>query len=683
MTKTPPFRKLLIANRGEVAVRIIRACRELGISPVAVCSEVDQDAVHVRLSDEAVVLGSVSPRVSYLSIERILDAAARSSAEAIHPGYGFLSENAEFAQAVVDAGLVWVGPTPDVIRRMGNKTASRRAMEAANVPVVPGYHGSDLSLERLEAEAERIGYPLLVKAAFGGGGKGMRLVQCAAELRGSIAAAQREARGAFGDGTVYLERFIERPRHIEVQVLGDKHGNIVHFFERECSIQRRHQKIIEESPSPVVTPDGRKRLCETAVRAARAVGYESAGTFEFIYAPTGEFYFLEANTRLQVEHPVTELVSGVDLVQAQIRIAAGERLPWRQADIHQHGHAIECRVYAEDPETGFLPSTGRLLRYEPPTGPGIRHDGGVRQGSDVLVHFDPMLAKLCVWAEDRDAAIGRMVAALEQYVVHGVRTNIGFLLRVVSGDDFGDARFHTRWVDERFEGGFFPTVELEERAVGAAALAEVLEPAASPRPDDGIIGADRHSPWTRLGPWRLSRNGCSAFERRFQYRLKDADRSVSLEPGGGGTTIVRLRPDRAVTVSARMAAPGVLVVHLPDGRTARAAITRDADNTWVTTGGETTVLSRGNGNGRRKSFASGGDLTSPLPGRVIAIDVDKGQRVSKGQILMLVEAMKMEHPIKAPHDGVVLSVRCKGGDMVQPGVALVELGRAVALQPVV
>ena len=494
-----PFRKLLIANRGEIAVRIIRACRELGISPVAVCSEADVRSLHVELADEVVVLGPAPARESYLLADRILDAARQTGAEAIHPGFGFLSENEGFARAVTDAGLIFVGPSADVIAAMGSKTASRRTMEAAGVPVIPGYHGEDLGPDRLRIEADRIGYPLLVKAAYGGGGKGMRVVRAPEELDEALHAARREAEGAFGDGTVYIERYLIAPRHIEVQVLGDQHGNLVHLFERECSLQRRHQKVVEESPSPALTPALRASMCAAGLAAARAVGYTSAGTVEMILDQSGEFFFLEMNTRLQVEHPVTELVTGVDIVQAQLRIAAGEPLPWTQDELTQRGHAIECRLYAEDPETGFLPSTGPLLRYVPPAGPGIRHDGGVREGDEVMVHYDPMLAKLCAWAETRAGATARMIAALEQTVVHGVRTNLSFLRQLVGSEAFALADFHTSWIDATYGDRFRAAELLGDDALIAVALAETLAPPATARP--GVTAA-AETPWTRLAGWR-------------------------------------------------------------------------------------------------------------------------------------------------------------------------------------
>jgi acetyl-CoA carboxylase biotin carboxylase subunit len=432
-------RRLLIANRGEIAVRIIRACRELGLESVAVYSEADRAAPHVRLADAACLIGPAAPAESYLRIPAILEAARTSGADAIHPGYGFLSENAVFAGACAGAGLTFVGPPAEVIARMGSKLAARELMQDAGVPVVPGQRPADQSDDGVRAAARQVGMPLLIKASAGGGGKGMRTVREAHELDDAIAAARREAQAAFGDGTLYVERLIERPRHVEVQIMADRHGHIVHLFERECSVQRRHQKVIEETPSPVLTPALRARMGDAAVAAARAAGYVNAGTIEFLLDGQGDaatFYFLEMNTRLQVEHPVTEEVTGVDLVRAQLAVASGDALPWTQSALSQRGHAIECRVYAEDPDQGFLPQAGRLLAFRPPEGPGIRVDAGVREGDTVSVHYDPLLAKLIARGETRDVAIDRLIAALRRFVVLGIRSNVPFLLRVLQHERF-------------------------------------------------------------------------------------------------------------------------------------------------------------------------------------------------------------------------------------------------------
>ena len=441
----PLFSKILIANRGEIAVRLMRACREMGIASVAVYSEADAKALHTLTADEAVLIGEAEASQSYLNMERILAAAKETGAEAIHPGYGFLAENADFAQAVADAGLVFIGPSPDAMRAMGDKAAARALMEKAGVPLVPGYQGKDDD-KALETAAEEIGYPILLKAAAGGGGKGMRIVESAKDLQEAIGSARREAQNAFSDARLIVEKYVSNARHIEIQILADSHGNTLHLFERECSIQRRHQKIIEETPSPLLDDELREAMGNAAVAAAQAVDYVNAGTVEFIVDPdTRQFYFLEMNTRLQVEHPITEMLTGLDLAQWQIRIAAGEKLPLSQNELSRRGHAIECRLYAEDPASGFLPATGKLLKWQPPTGPGVRVDSGVSTGTDVGVYYDPLLAKVIVQAEDRPTAIRKMRTALQDTVVLGLTTNRDFLLDVLEHETFQNGTGHHRF----------------------------------------------------------------------------------------------------------------------------------------------------------------------------------------------------------------------------------------------
>ncbi len=500
------IQRLLIANRGEIARRIVAACRELRIESVAVYSEADARAPHRLAADRSVLLGPAAASESYLVASRIIDAARATGADAVHPGYGFLSENADFAAACADAGLTFVGPPADVITRMGSKIEARRVAEAAGVPVVPGGTPQDQSDAGIRQEALRIGLPVLVKASAGGGGKGMRTVRTEAELDAAIPAARREATAAFGDGTLYVERLVDRPRHVEVQVFGDHHGQVVHLFERECSVQRRHQKIIEESPSPVLTPAVRARMTRAALAAAQAVGYRNAGTIEFLLDGTGDearFYFLEMNTRLQVEHPVTEAVTGVDLVRAQIQVAAGEQLPWRQEQLTQRGHAIECRVYAEDPAQGFIPQAGPLLLYREPVAPGIRIDSGVVEGGDVSVYYDPMLAKLIAAGESREAARARAIAALRAYAVLGIRTNIPFLLQILD-----DARFRAAAIDTGFldrEGAAFVASLAEDLVVPPAALAAAAVFDGQPAGGAGRPGARAgvvNDPWVLLDNWR-------------------------------------------------------------------------------------------------------------------------------------------------------------------------------------
>jgi acetyl-CoA carboxylase biotin carboxylase subunit len=497
----PPFRSLLIANRGEIAVRLIHACRELGVRAVAVYSEADAGALHTRLADEAVLLGPPPPRESYLNIERLIDAARAAGAEAVHPGYGFLSENAAFAEAVCAAGLTFVGPPAEAIRAMGSKTQARVLMQRAGVPVVPGYHGA-AGADFAEA-AGSIGYPVLVKAAGGGGGRGMRVVRTAGDLPAALASAAAEAASAFGDASLFLERYVEHGRHIEFQVFGDAHGNVVHLFERECSIQRRHQKLIEESPSPLLAlhPDLRERMAAAAVAAAHAVGYQNAGTVEFIVDPeTLAFYFLEMNTRLQVEHPVTEALTGLDLVHWQLRVAAGEPLPVTQAAIAARGHALECRVYAEDPANEFYPSVGTLLKVATPAAPGLRVDSGFETGDSVSQHYDALLAKLIASGRDRVEVLARMEAALSGYAVLGVRTNIGFLRAVLAHPDFRAGSATTQFVTAHMAGWQPPAGPPPVAALIAAAVAEYMGATGGTAPAADNGGAlepegDRFSPW--------------------------------------------------------------------------------------------------------------------------------------------------------------------------------------------
>ena len=467
---TRAFRKVLVANRGEIAVRVVRACREMGIRSVAVFSEADRAALHVRLADEARPIGPAPSRESYLRIDRVLEAARASGAEAIHPGYGFLAENADFARACEEAGIAFIGPRSETIALMGEKTSARREAVAAGVPVVPGTLAPITDEKVLAREAETIGYPVMLKAAAGGGGKGLRLVAAPADLLPALARARSEAKGAFGDESVYLEKAIERPRHVEIQVLADHHGNAVHLFERECSIQRRHQKVIEESPSPLLTPELRERMGALAVALVRRVGYVNAGTLEFLVDVGKNPYFLEMNTRLQVEHPVTEMVTGVDLVKLQIRVAQGEPLPLRQEALAQRGHAIECRVYAEDPDAGFLPSPGRILALRPPGGPGVRDDSGVYEGAEVPIHYDPLVSKLIVWAENREEAIRRMRRAVSEYQVLGIKTTLPLFDRILAHPDFVAGDFDTSFIDTVLAGGNGRGARAVEIAVAAAAI---------------------------------------------------------------------------------------------------------------------------------------------------------------------------------------------------------------------
>jgi len=495
----PMFKKIVIANRGEIAVRIIRTCREMGIHTVAMYSKVDAAAAHVLEADEAVLLGESEPSKSYLNIERIIAVAKSTGAEAIHPGYGFLAENSGFAESCETAGITFIGPPSAILRDLGNKTLARQIMESADVPVIPGMLEASDNQALLRQEAERIGYPVMVKAVAGGGGKGMRIVFDPETMEESCISAMSEAEKAFGDGSIYLEKHMEAPRHVEFQMLADHHGNVVHLFERECSIQRRYQKIIEETPSPAMTPALRNEMGKVAVSAIKASGYTNAGTVEFLLDQLGQFYFLEVNARLQVEHPITELTTGIDLVRQQLEIAAGNPLPFTQEDITQRGHAIECRIYAEDPEANFFPSPGTVALYREPCGPGIRNDSGIYEGFEVPMEYDPILSKLIATAQTREAVRLRMIRALKNYVILGIRTTIPFLIDVLSSPEFVKGNTHTGFIDRHFEN-WSQSKEDED----LARIAYVVEEMTSHGRASAIVSEKGWpTPWETLGEWRL------------------------------------------------------------------------------------------------------------------------------------------------------------------------------------
>ncbi len=501
MERIKLFNKVLIANRGEIAVRIIKACQEIGIKTVAVYSEVDNHAPHVHLADESVNLGDPTPSESYLNIPKIIENAQSVGAEAIHPGYGFLAENPDFSKACSDTGIKFIGPKPEAIRLMGDKIEAKKTMEDANVPVIPGYHGLKQDMANLIKEGKKIGFPLLVKATAGGGGKGMRIVNSEDKLEESIESAKRESKSTFGNDSVFLEKYLDKPRHIEFQILADEHGNTIHLFERECSIQRRHQKIIEESPSPVMTKKLREEMGKAAVTAAKAIGYTNAGTIEFMVDGNLNYYFMEMNTRLQVEHPITEMTTGIDLVKWQLKIANNQELTLKQNNILQRGHAIECRIYAEDPSNGFLPSVGLLKKVELPAGPNIRNDSGIETNMEITPYYDPMLAKLAVSAENRDESITKMIWALSHYVVLGVTTNISFLKTVLEHEEFKNGKITTHFIDNYF-GDW--TVEKKGLPLDAVIALAVYDSIHTRREEVvRFKEADPHSPWKQVGRWRV------------------------------------------------------------------------------------------------------------------------------------------------------------------------------------
>jgi 3-methylcrotonyl-CoA carboxylase alpha subunit len=664
------FTKILIANRGEIACRVIRTARRLGIATVAVYSEADAAALHVAQADEARLIGPAPARDSYLNIAAIIAAAHDSGAEALHPGYGFQSENADFAAACAAADLVFIGPPVEAIRTMGSKAAAKALMEAHGVPVVPGYHGAEQDPGPLLAEAERIGFPVLIKASAGGGGRGMRIVTRPDEFARALIGAKREAKGAFGDDRVLLERYLERPRHIEVQVFGDAHGNIVHLFERDCSIQRRHQKVIEEAPAPGLSPASRKKLGEAAIAAARAVGYVGAGTVEFI-AEGKSFYFMEMNTRLQVEHPVTEAVTGTDLVEWQLRVAAGDRLPLRQEEIALRGHAIEARLYAENPARGFLPSTGTLHGLQLPAPDQARVDTGVRQGDAVTAFYDPLIAKLIAWGEDREAARARLQRALADTAILGVATNLGFLNRVIGDPDFAAAEIDTGFIDRRRDALLPPAQPVPDLVLAAAALSRLLGQA-EVRP----AAADRFTPWARLDGWRL--NGAAA-PQTLVFRHAGEELTLTAIADGAGW---RLRlGERDCRATAERRPDGRLAVTL-DGRTLPLRVLEHDAELAVFIGGDSWHLTTVDPLlPPPDADAGAGQLTAPMPGRVIQLLVAPGEAVRRGQPMMVIEAMKMEHTIAAPRDGVVAAVHYRAGDPVEEGAELIALAQGAEVKP--
>jgi 3-methylcrotonyl-CoA carboxylase alpha subunit len=661
------FTKILIANRGEIACRVIRTARRLGIRTVAVHSEADARARHVRLADEAVLIGPAPARESYLVGARILEAARATGAQAIHPGYGFLSENAGFAEACEQAGVVFVGPPASAIRAMGSKAAAKALMQEADVPLTPGYHGDDQDPALLAREARRVGFPVLVKASAGGGGKGMRRVDAPADLEAALAACRREAMQAFGDDRVILERYVLRPRHVEIQVFGDRHGGCVHLFERDCSVQRRHQKVLEEAPAPGMTPERRAAMGAAAVEAARAVGYVGAGTVEFIVDPGGAFYFMEMNTRLQVEHPVTEMVTGLDLVEWQLRVAAGEPLPLRQEQLRVDGHAIEARVYAEDPEKGFLPSTGKLIHLAAPeTSYHVRIDAGVDEGDEIGPHYDPMIAKLVVWDQDRERALARMRAALAQLRIVGVANNVEFLARLVASPAFASGDLDTGLIERESEFLFPARRETPQEAWLLAALAEL-------EGEKQAAQAPARSPWAAHDGWRLN----SRASRTLTFRLGEVQQDVAVEYAAGGWVLGLGDAGGAgrsprVFASAEAEGHGVLRARIGERRV-HAAVVVAGERRHVFLDGRTYPIVRvdaSHGGGRGDEL--GGRLTAPMPGKVIALLAPPGGKVEQGAPLLVLEAMKMEHTIKAPRRGLVKAFRFEPGDQVSEGVELVE-----------
>jgi 3-methylcrotonyl-CoA carboxylase alpha subunit len=652
------FRSVLIANRGEIACRVIRTAKRMGLRTVAVYSEADRGAMHVEMADEAVLLGPARARDSYLNVERLLEAARKTGAEAIHPGYGFLSENAEFAQACAAAGIVFVGPTAEMMTAMGSKSGSKALMEKAGVPLVPGYHGEAQDEATLAKAADRIGFPVLVKASAGGGGRGMRIVRSASELAAAITSAKREAKAAFGDDRLLIEKYVDNPRHIEVQIIGDSHGNLLSLFERECTLQRRHQKVIEEAPSPTLNPAQRESVCAAARKAAGAVNYVGAGTIEFV-SDGKDVFFIEMNTRLQVEHPVTELITGVDLVEWQLRVAFGEALPLKQDEIRLNGHAIEARVYAENPAKNFMPSVGQIRTWRVPAETnGLRIDAGYRAGDAVSPYYDAMLAKMIAWAPTREAAIERLNLGLEQTDIRGVVTNVPFLSALITHPQVAANAIDTGFIERELPvltKAALPAGDLELRAAVAAILGEEA------------ARIEAHSPWQTFGWMPVGRR-----ERVFSFRQgHGAEQDITLRYGNGPATLVV--GERELAFVASRPEQGVFDLTLDGVKTPVTAIIEGHELYLRTRSGRFEFHWVDPFGGETEEQTGEDKIVAPLPGTVVAVLAEEGAKLEKGAAILTLEVMKMEQTLRAPYAGVLKAIKCKVGDIVQEGVELAEV----------
>ena len=656
------FTKLLIANRGEIACRIIHTARRLGIATVAVYSDADRNALHVQLADEAVHIGPAPARESYLVIERIIDAALSTGAEAIHPGYGFLSENAGFARACADNGICFVGPPTGAIEAMGSKSAAKEIMGAAGVPLVPGYHGADQDPALLQAEADKMGYPVLLKATAGGGGKGMRQVWSADEFDAALAAAQREASASFGDATMLVEKYLTKPRHVEVQVFCDNHGNGIYLAERDCSVQRRHQKVIEEAPAPGMTAELRAAMGTTALQAAQAIDYRGAGTVEFLLDEDGSFYFMEMNTRLQVEHPVTEMITGQDLVEWQLRVAADETLPLSQEQLVLRGHAFEARIYAEDPDNDFLPVTGTLAYLRPPAeSPHVRVDTGVQQGDEISVYYDPMIAKLIVWDESRERALQRLATALMDYRIGGTVTNLDFLYNLATAGPFQRAELDTGFIERHGALIFHEQEQDLQRELPLAALALLLYRQQQAAPGRS---SDPWSPWNSGNAWRLN----EPHAHHFVLHCHQQEFPVAVTQHRDGRYHIRSN-GREDILRGQLDGDLLQVEHAGHRQRATLARTEDGFTLYLADGACHFREVRPD-TGESDGSGAGSGLAAPMNGTVVTLLVEPGSRVDAKTPLLVMEAMKMEHTIRAPVAGVVEQFYFAAGDLVDGGAEL-------------
>ena len=661
------FNKILIANRGEIACRVMRTAKRMGIATVAVYSDADAKSLHVAMADEAYRIGGDAAKDSYLKVDAVIEAAMKSGAQAVHPGYGFLSENAEFVAACEKADIVFIGPPVSAMESMGSKSAAKAIMEKAKVPLVPGYHGEDQSPELLKTECDKIGYPVLLKASAGGGGKGMRVVEKAADFADALESAKREAIGGFGDDRMLVEKYITKPRHVEIQVFADTQGNALHLFERDCSVQRRHQKVIEEAPAPGMSPELRAKMGDAAVAAAKAIGYVGAGTVEFLLDEDGSFYFMEMNTRLQVEHPVTEMITGQDLVEWQIRVADGETLPCAQDDLSINGHSFEARIYAEDPDKDFLPATGVLRHLRPPAeGPHVRVETGVLEGDAISIHYDPMIAKLVVWDENRDAALRRLCTALGDYQVAGTTTNIEFLASVAGHPAFAKGDVDTRFIERHGEALFAEKGRASDTTLALACL-DVLLRRVEEAKQAARRSKDPYSPWHDTSGWRMND------DNHHELIFIDGEERVEITVHFRAGNYVLELPGGEVTARGEFNGDGNLAADL-NGVRLTATVVRFGDALTVMHDGANHHLTvfdpaaqAGGDDG------PGGRLTAPMPGKIVAVMAKQGDKVQSGTPLLVLEAMKMEHTITAPADGTVSAIHYAVGDQVEDGAELLDL----------